>query len=79
MADRDQMSCGCSGVAVRVFQPTMNISIPAHFGLAASWCLPDKDDKGAWEGIGSGNGSQTHAPKTESFQDYFERSVNQFG
>ena len=78
VAARDEMGCECAARAMRIFEPTANIVVPGHFRLDASWCLPDKDDKAAWEGIGSGNGSQTHAPKTESFGDYFTRSVNQF-
>ena len=77
--ERDVMSCACGFQAARVFQPTANISVPGHFRMEAGWHLPDRDDKAAWDGIGAGNGSQTHAPKAESFTDYFERTVNQFG
>lgn len=66
----------CESVLERVFVPTHNICVPAHFGVPRDWCLPDAWDNDGWDAR-QGN-STSHAPKEESFTDYFERTVNQF-
>jgi len=61
------------GLMKRVFVPTANVVVPAHFRIEANWCLPDADDTAGWDA--RQGGSQRHAPPTEDFQQYFERTV----
>lgn len=80
VAERDQREgcphCEPCGLLHRVFVPTANIAVPAHFGMPMDWCLPDANDTAGWDA--RQGGSQRHAPPTEDFGQYFERTVKQF-
>lgn len=61
----------CTLSAYRVFTPTANVIVPAHFRIEADWMLPDKDDTAGWEA--RQGGSTAHAPRQTSFKDEFDR------
>ena len=76
VAQRDEVefcpSCE-PGLMYRVFVPTANVVVPAHFRIEADWCLPDADDREGWDARQSGSGR--HAPQQEDFAEFYERTV----
>ena len=63
VAARDAASwkCGCGGQYARKFVATVQVLIPARFGVERGWHLPDTRE--GWEGVGTlADRSIVHSP-----------------
>lgn len=62
-----------TGTLQRIFTPTANIFVHAHFRVLQSDVLPDKSDHAAWEARSSNSQYRPSEPKKPSLKDHLEQ------